>query len=1102
MSDAHRSAGDGGTARNDAPLLDPKTLVRTPGFAKLLDELDRRRFVSAGGLWGSAQALVVAALHAERQGPWWLVVSTDVELESFAEDLEALGLRPARLVSRGGAGGRGDGADAEAVRARIQLAQRLAGKSSDRPRVVVASLAGMLEPLPNSEELTKHFVAFAKGQTLDVEDFLARAVDAGYTRTPLVEKHGEVSLRGDILDVFPFAAEQPVRIELFDREIDSLRTFDPAEQRSVEAFEKIEICLASDQSHAELGAAPITLVPPTATWIEIEPLRIQDRAEGLRVQSSEHQKALIELRSRAAERVRLELQSLPGTTLTFDTRSIQALGGAIGQAAERLRQTSDDGSRIVVLCRNDAERHRFEQVLAENGGAPNVELRVGSLSRGFRVPDAKLVVVNHRELAGVQGVKKSAVQRPTYKSRALQSFFDLKPGDYVVHAVHGLAIYKGLELLRRGVGEEEHLHLVFADDVSLYVPSNQVDVVQRYIGSGKKVPPLDKIGSQSFRRRRERVERALYDLAGDLLEVQAKREMKKRAPWQGEPELVRDMLGSFEYVDTPDQATADREITTDLESARPMDRLLCGDVGFGKTEIAMRAAFRVAAAGGQVAMLVPTTVLAHQHTVTFRERLSDFPVRIEGLSRTAIGKEEKRILTRVANGEVDIVIGTHRLLSKDVTFKNLGLLIVDEEQRFGVVQKEHFKALRADVDVLTLSATPIPRTLHMSLSGLRDISALGTPPPGRQAIETKVVDAEDRALLRQALLAEKSRGGQVFFLHNRVGDIHSVARVLSELVPECSFAVGHGQMGAKELERVIDAFARGETDVLVATTIVENGLDIPAAGTIFIDQADHYGLSELHQLRGRVGRGQQKAYCYLLVERYKPLSHVSRERLKALEELNHLGAGFQISMKDLEIRGAGNILGPEQSGHIAAVGYDMYCRLLRQTVERMKAGLGRDESGGDAELGAPIELELGLRAFLPSAWIPSHDVRLEVLRSLDAIASDADAEKAEALLRDRFGRMPPEAEALLRSFRLRAKLAPLAITRVAWRGDHYQVEYRDRLAIDFLFRDRNVETRPIRTGLVHVMTPKKVQDAESALRWLEAQLQRTSGDPRIPATHR
>lgn len=1088
---------------SDARALDlAERFAQTASFARLVQELAERRFVAAGGLWGSAQPLLVAALHGRLQGPWWIVVSTDAELESFAEDLELLGLAAARLASRGGAGGRDDTPDSESVRARIQLAQRLAGARAQRPRVVVASLLGLLESLPNATELERHFVRLAKGQTLDVDDFLARAVEAGYARTPLVEKHGEISLRGDILDVFPFATEMPVRIELFDREIESLRTFEPAEQRSVESFDSIEICLASDRSQAEFGVQPITLVPPTATWIEVEPLRIQDRAEGLRVRSSEHQKALIELRARAAERTRLELMSLPGPTLTFDTRSVQSLAGPIAQAAPRLREVAADGSRVVVLCRNEAERHRFEQVLAESGGAPEVETWVGSLSRGFRVPEAELVVVNHRELAGVQGVQKSAVQRPTYKSRALQSFFDLKPGDYVVHAVHGLAIYKGLELLRRGVGEEEHLHLVFAGDVSLYVPSSQIDVVQRYIGSGKKVPPLDKIGSQSFRRRRERVERALYDLAGDLLEVQARRETKKRAPWRGDPELIGDMLGSFAYVDTPDQATADREITSDLESSRPMDRLLCGDVGFGKTEVAMRAAFRVAAGGGQVAMLVPTTVLAHQHTLTFRERLADFPVRIEGLSRTAIGKEERSILERVANGEVDIVIGTHRLLSRDVGFKNLGLLIVDEEQRFGVVQKEHFKALRADVDVLTLSATPIPRTLHMSLSGLRDISALGTPPPGRQAIETRVVDAEDRALIRQAVLAEKSRGGQVFFLHNRVGDIQSVARVLSELVPECSFAVGHGQMGAKELEQVIDAFARGEIDVLVATTIVENGLDIPAAGTIFIDQADHYGLSELHQLRGRVGRGRQKAYCYLLVERYKPLSHVSRERLKALEELNHLGAGFQISMKDLEIRGAGNILGPEQSGHIAAVGYDMYCRLLRQTVERMKAGLGRDESAGDAELGAPIELELGLRAFLPSAWIPSHDVRLEVLRSLDAITSDAEGDKAEALLRDRFGRLPPEAEALLRSFRLRAKLSPLAITRVAWRGDHYQIEFRDRLAIDFLLRDRQTEARPIRTGLVHLMTPQHVRTAESALTWLEERLKRAGSDPRIAARHR
>ena len=542
-----------------------------------------------------------------------------------------------------------------------------------------------------------------------------------------------------------------------------------------------------------------------------------------------------------------------------------------------------------------------------------------------------------------------------------------------------------------------------------------------------------------------------------------------------------------------------------MTGPRPMDRLLCGDVGFGKTELAVRAAFRVAAAGGQVAVLVPTTVLAHQHLTTFRERLADFPVEVESLTRINKGKAARELLERVSAGEIDILIGTHRILSKDVAFKNLGLVIVDEEQRFGVAHKEHFKTIRASTDILTLSATPIPRTLHMSLSGVRDISALGVPPPGRQEIETVLAESDDDERIRAAILREKNRGGQVFFLHNRVQTIQAVAQRLMNLCPECSFAIGHGQMGARELEGVMDMFTRGEADVLVATTIVENGLDIPAAGTIFIDNADHFGLSELHQLRGRVGRGEHKAICYLLLERHKPVRQAARERLAALEEMNQLGAGFQISMKDLEIRGAGNILGPQQSGHISAVGYDMYCRLLKVTIDRIRAGGGPEEISTDADLAPGVELELGLAAYLPESWIPTEDTRLECLRSLDGIHSSAEADAARAMLRDRFGRLPPEAEALLRLFRLRARLIPMGITRVAWRHDAYLLEYSDRLALEHLGRqDRmgsRVELRQLRTGVAHLMIPSEYGTPEAALDWFEGLVGTPAGAETQPAIH-
>jgi transcription-repair coupling factor (superfamily II helicase) len=671
--------------------------------------------------------------------------------------------------------------------------------------------------------------------------------------------------------------------------------------------------------------------------------------------------------------------------------------------------------------------------------------------------------------------------------------------------VHGVALFLGLLRMERNGGEEEHLHLHFADDVAVYVPASRIDLVQRYVGSGSAAPPLDKVGGHVFRRRKEKVERALLDLAAELLEVQAKRELKHRQAWKVDADLQAELVGSFPFVDTKDQATADREIGGDLASPRPMDRLLCGDVGFGKTEIALRAAFRVVTGGAQVAVLVPTTVLAHQHYEVFRERFSEFPVEVGVLSRTVTGKVERETLARLSRGEIDVLVGTHRILSSDVAFKELGLLIVDEEQRFGVTHKEHFKRLRAEIDLLTLTATPIPRTLHMSLTGLRDISALSEPPEGRQEIETLLVWSQERGLVREALLREKNRGGQAFFLHNRVQSIERVARELAVLVPECNYAIGHGQMSGRELERVMDSFSRGDVDVLVSTTIVENGIDIPSAGTILIDDADHFGLAQLHQLRGRVGRGRHKAYCYLLLDRTKSLPEAAKQRLKALEELTHLGAGFQISMRDLELRGAGNILGPEQSGHIAAVGYDMYCRLLKSTVERMSLGAGSREelaqlipAAVTAELEeSAVELELGVQAYLPADWIPTQDARLEILRRLALIHDEHEAAQALELLRDRFGRVPREAENLVRTFLLRCKLSALGVTRLLFRGESYVLDFRDRVALEGAFAGRRVELTPMKTGRARLAIPIGQRTGEAALAWLEELLKPLEGSARL-----
>ncbi len=1088
-----------------AAVVAPELLAPHPAFERLLELLEQAqpgKRIGAGNLWGASQALVLAALVPRLQGPWLVLGSTEAEAELFADDLAALGLEPVLFPAReaysssrpGGAAH----ADPETIRRRLQVAQSLAGPPERRPRLIVASLLSLLQPIPSPRDLASDFLHLQVGQRLDCEALLARLVATGYGRQPLAERPGEVSWRGDIVDVFPFAAELPLRIELFDDEVESLRSFDPETQRSLDSVGQVALCVANDAGGVEdgKGVQPLQLLSWTTVLVEVEPLRIEDQAEGLRVRSSAHARALADLRSSLTRLRRIALQSLPSDDVAFATRSVQGLSVGMREAPAALRAQAAQGQRVVVLCRTEAEVVRLRELVDAAGPMPAVETRVGSLTKGFRFPELSLVVVNHGELTGVLGTRTRKVEARKHHVRALESFFELKRGDLVVHAVHGLARFQGLARIERAGGEEEHLHLVFAEDVNLYVPASRIDLVQRYVGSGAGTPELDRVGGQAFRRRKEKVERALLDLAAELLEVQARRELRLRAAWEPDQDLVKSLIDAFPYTDTSDQAKADVEIQSDLTSPRPMDRLLCGDVGFGKTELAVRAAFRVVSAGAQVAVLVPTTVLAQQHYETFGERLADFPVEIAVLSRYVSAKRAGETISRLARGEVDILIGTHRILSDDVAFQRLGLVIVDEEQRFGVTHKEHFKQLRAEIDVLTLTATPIPRTLHMSLSGLRDISALAEPPEGRQEIETLLVWTQDAGLVREALLREKSRGGQVFFLHNRVQSIEQRARELLALVPECTYAVGHGQMGGRELQRVMESFGRGDVDVLVATTIVENGIDIPTANTILIDDADHFGLAELHQLRGRVGRGRHKAYCYLLIDRTRPLRDVARERLKALEELTQLGAGFQISMKDLEIRGAGNILGPEQSGHIAAVGYDMYCRLLKQTVERMAAGATISEELAaeiqaevtrELELSA-VELELGLRAFLPETWIPSHDARVELLRELAAIHDDQGATDALAMMRDRYGRVPEEAAMLVRQHRLRARLEALGVTRLSYREETYLLGYRDRVQLEAALADTPFELRPLKAGQAHLVIPPGRRTPEQALSWFEALL--------------
>jgi transcription-repair coupling factor (superfamily II helicase) len=645
---------------------------------------------------------------------------------------------------------------------------------------------------------------------------------------------------------------------------------------------------------------------------------------------------------------------------------------------------------------------------------------LGRIAAGFRLPSLRRVFLCHHEL--FQQAPQRRVADKRRRARPVESFLELEEGDYVVHASHGIGKFLRMEKHDREGNWQEYLVIEYRDKVLLYVPVSKIDLVQRYLGGREGVPKLDRLGGKTWSRKKEVVERAVVDLAAELLELQALRNTRCGIPYPRDSEWQHEFEAAFPFEDTPDQEEATKCIKSDMENSRPMDRLVCGDVGYGKTELAMRAAFKAVDYGKQVAMLVPTTVLAQQHFQSFCERLSDYPVSVEVLSRFRSRKEQKEVLGAAAEGKVDILIGTHRLLQKDVAFCDLGLVIIDEEQRFGVSHKNQLKRLKKTVDVLTLTATPIPRTLQMALLGLREISSLSTPPEGRLGVHTEIIHfAEER--IREAIVQEIYRGGQIYFVHNRVHSIDLMRNKLLALIPEARIAVVHGQMSEKLIEQRMVGFVKGETDVLLTTTIIESGLDITNVNTIFINDAQRFGLSELHQLRGRVGRYKRRAFAYLIVPEGRLLSTVARKRLKAIVDYSDLGAGFHIAMKDLEIRGAGNILGAQQHGHIAAVGYDMFCRLLERAVKKLK--------NEDLPREKPVEISLGLDAYIPESYISSRKGRIEVYRKITRIVDGETACALEEELKDRFGPIPEGIRQLILQARLHAAAMAFGIDRIA-----------------------------------------------------------------------
>ena len=954
-------------------------------------------------------------------------------------------------------------------------AERLALLSSVEqdagPHVIVATSASLDQPAPKPGALQSASMSLRRGDAAPMEQLLEKLNAAGYERAPQVTTRGQFAVRGGIVDLYSWQAQLPVRIEFFGDEIESLREFDIDTQTSVRDLTSTDVLLgaAEDQSgkvrdylaadHLKIDIEPDELL--TALSSQDERAKTNRRSTAL---SSQRPSAEIRISEGWIE---AGPEDFSGAFQHPDIGEF-AVGDFIlveakrAQFIARLNEWRESNARVVIYFHSEGEIERFREIIGD-AALEHVDLVEGILPRGFCFPAANLVVLSAAELFGRFTPHARRRLRRAERHRAQIDFSELNEGDYVVHLEHGVGRFLGLMNLptvAAGVspassriaagtaastenGAQEVLALEFADEAKLYVPLEQAYLVSRYVGVGKKSPPLSSLADARWARAKKNAALSIFDYAGKMLALQAERETQAGHAFGPDTKWQVEFEHSFPFRETPDQLKAIIDTKIDMERSRSMDRLICGDVGFGKTEVAIRAAFKAVMAGKQVAVLAPTTVLAQQHFEVFRQRMLDYPVRIEMLSRFRSQGEQKKVLKLLREGGVDIVIGTHRLISGDLVFKNLGLVVIDEEQRFGVLHKEKFKELFKLVDVLTLSATPIPRTLYLSLVGVKDMSTIETPPLNRLPVET-VVAGYDERIIRDAINRELERQGQVFFLHNRVQTIERTREKIVDLCPNARVEVGHGQMDSDELEDVMARFVAGKIDVLVCTTIIESGLDIPNANTIIIDRADRFGLADLYQLRGRVGRAEHKAYAYLLLPREMMSIGAARKRINAIKQYSSLGAGFRIAMRDLEIRGAGSILGTAQSGHISAVGFDLYCQLLKQAVGQLKGEKAQLRLDVDlrfdfvatnevefAQLGA----EERVPAFIPSNYISETTLRIQAYRSVAEITAAEQLQRLQKDWRDRFGKFPVAVANLFVLTEIKLAAAKSGITRVEVKED-------------------------------------------------------------------
>lgn len=1019
----------------------------------ILSAVQKNKKMHLKGFIGSSPALLLAEFY--RKGHTFLYITPDFEkAASAASDFEQLGCEEVYLFppTRTKPYDHQKVADMSVLVQRSEVLEKLNdGKAS----IIVASADAITEKLIPAEEFHRSSIELKKGDLIDPNELSEKLADQGYRSTKFVDEPGEFAIRGGIFDVFPFSGEYPVRLEFFGDEIDSIREFDPDSQRSV-AFLS-ETRLVPNAAHSENGIKEsiVAYMPNHTTIVAENADLIRSQIEAFFQLAEEkfkeidkndvkepsfHYLSTHEWTAAIKKFGVLTLGSFNSSVSTDLVETIRMLphpsfNGSFKLLREFITEQTQKKVQTVILTDHVTQKERFEELLGENSDQFNYLVVNQNLHEGFLFPDANVSLLTDHQIF-------NRYHRPKIKRKQVRggiSFKEMKElnlGDYVVHVDYGIGKFAGFKKIEVRGSVQEAAVVRYKEDSILYVNVSSLHKLQKYSGKEGKEPRITKLGSGEWARKKATTKKKVKDIAKDLIDLYAKRKAQSAFEFSPDNSWQTEMEARFEYEETPDQLSAIQAVKRDMESTQPMDRLICGDVGFGKTEVAVRAAFKAVMDQKQAAILVPTTILADQHHKTFTERMKEFPVNVEVISRFKTKAEQKQVIKDLEAGKIDILIGTHRIISKDVVFKNLGLLVIDEEQRFGVAVKEKLKQFRAAVDVLTLTATPIPRTLQFSLMGARDLSIINTPPPNRQPVYTEI-HSFDAGLIRDSIVQETSRGGQVFFIHNRVKSIDEITSMIHELVPDIRIRHAHGQMPPARLEKIISDFYHNKFDVLVSTNIVENGIDISNANTIIINNANQFGLSELHQLRGRVGRSNRKAFCYLITPQITNLSTEARKRLTALEEYSDLGSGFNIAMRDLDIRGAGDILGAEQSGYISDIGFDLYTKILDDAVRELKenefSSIFESESRNIALPETTVEFDHS--AYLDNSYVEDSVERLNLYRKLSEAATFEQIEEWEKELSDRFGKLPEGGKNLVKAAQLKLYGANLLLNKVTVRAD-------------------------------------------------------------------